>query len=58
MLEEGLCVGFFWAAIRHVLFYVLFSHDLLLHAVFAEDIGKHSMFFCFCSNTAFALIVI
>ena len=43
----------FLAAIKHVLFYILFSHDLRLHAVFAEDIGTHSMFFCFCSNTAF-----
>lgn len=46
MLEEGFCVGLFWAAIIHVLFYILFCHDLLLHAVFAEDIGKYLMFFC------------
>lgn len=46
MLEEGLCVGLFWAAILHVLSYVLFCHDLLLHGVFAEDIGQYWTFLC------------
>lgn len=55
MLEEGLCVGLFWAAILHVLSYVLFCHDLLLHGVFAEDnrIILDVSLFDFCSNTVF-----
>lgn len=45
MLEEGLCVdlfGLFWAVFIFVLVsMLLFFSDLLLHAVFVEDVGKH-----------------
>lgn len=44
MLEEGLCVdlfGLFWAAVTFVLVLRFCFYDLLLHAVFVEDIGKH-----------------
>lgn len=59
MLEEGLCVGLFWAEILHVSSHILFCHDLLLHGVFAEDIGKYWALFClmFCSNTVFDLLL-
>lgn len=47
----------FWAAIIHVLSYILFCHDLLLHVVFCRRHRKtfdvFFFLFGFCSNNVF-----
>lgn len=66
MLEEGLCVDHFSFVLGcdHTRAVFRFSsYDLLLHAVFTDDIGKHlhpcrCFSVWFCSNTDFAFIFI